>query len=496
MPRVKTTHPAQSRQPNQRSQRISDHLTRYLPNYTQPEWLDAQMWRQIVARQPIAQICKNRLTEYVLSLDYKIEPRDSTQRDELKDEIRYYTRFIENNSVMDYATLTEWLMDDFQTIPFGAAVEVGREGDSPDGRVLWIEPLDGGTLFPTLSYDYPVGQRIPNSEVTQTVYFPSHAINRLYMSPRTEIMRKGWGMPPPEKIYLALELLNRGDKYYANLLLDTPEVGILDLGDVSEESAKEWLEGWRTMLGGIDPFKIPVLYEHEKPANFISFTRSPTELMFDKATMKYAAICCAGYGMSLSDIGISSSGNGGETLAGSIRQERATRKAGLTRSKRKLKLFWDRILPEELEFKFIDLDDELAVALGRARLADATAFAALIDRRIFTPEEARQQIIADGLVSISVPESLPEGAFDELEYNNKPASPVSERPGLLGRPIVPSQGGWGEGRSMALRAALQDAEFRKVFEDVELHWEELSEEGRIKLTDEMSKLISEIQEKI
>ena len=123
------------------------------------------------------------------------------------------------------------------------------------------------------------------------------------MSPRPEIQREGWGMAPPEKIFFSLELLNRGDIYYANLLLDTPEAGILDLADMDGASAQEWIKQFRSLLGGIDPLKVPVLYEHEGDVKWIPFGRPPTELMFDRVTTKYAALVASGYGISLSEIG-------------------------------------------------------------------------------------------------------------------------------------------------------------------------------------------------
>ena len=65
---------------------------------------------------------------------------------------------------------------------------------------------------------HPVGQSLRELP-SYTVYFPWYSINRLYSSPRTDIKRKGWGMPPPEKIFLALVSLSRGDLYYANLII-------------------------------------------------------------------------------------------------------------------------------------------------------------------------------------------------------------------------------------------------------------------------------------
>lgn len=445
MPRVKTTIPDPSRNKGERNLDLPLWLPRSILPFSQPEWWNADVWRRIVAGQPFATTCRDTLIATVLSLDWKVEPRDSTQRDELKSEIKYYTEFIENTGDYDYSEQIEWLCKDALDTPFGAGAEIGREDDAEDGRVLWIELLDGATLYPTNNRDWPVFQYLCEAP-TNIVVFPKHAINRMYYAPRTEFKYKGWGMPPPEKTYLALEMLIRGDKYYASLLLDTPQVGILDLIDMEQSAAEEWVKSWRDMLTGIDPFKIPVLYEHEKAAQFIPFTRNPAELMFDKAIMKYAALVAAGYNMSLSDIGISPVSSGGETLAGSIRQERKTRKTGLAVLKRKLKSFYDRILPETLEMNFVDLDDELSVAVGRARLASATAIDLLVQRRILTPNEGRLQLIADGLISVTIPEKVEGG--DELAPEPLSNANTNKRGGDMGKPIAPSQGGYGESKSL------------------------------------------------
>lgn len=447
MPRVKTTiSEIPSREKGQRSLDLPLYLNRIVPYWGNPLWLEAQMWRDIVNRQPLAVACRETLIANLVALDHTIEPRDTSQRDQHKTEIQYYEKFFDDTGDYDYVEIVDWLVGDLLDIPFGGAVEVGREGDAPQGRVLWIELLDGATLFPTLNKDWPVGQRL-KEDATRVVYFPEHAINRAYFSPRRELIRKGWGIAPPEKIYLALELLNRGDVYYANLLLDSPAAGILDLGDMAKDSAEEWVKAWRSMLQGIDPFKIPVLYEHEKTINWIPFTRNPADLMFDKAISRYGSLVTAGYGMGLSDVGISSSSSGGETLAGTIRQERQTRRTGFARLKKKIKFWFDRMLPEYLEFKFIDLDDELNVALGRARLANSTAWTQAITAGMFTAEEGRQQTIADGLVTISIPDTLPKGT------QPPPTQNPAERPSMLGRPVSPSSGGYGEVSARAITVA-------------------------------------------
>jgi len=440
MPRIKTTAPRVSREKGQRSIDLPESLTRILPPWQNPKkFLEADIWRAIVAQQPTATICRETLISSYLSLDWKIEPKDSEQREELKEEIKYYTEFFEYTGKYYYDEIIEWVGKDLLDIPFGGAAELGRAGDKPDGKVMWIELLDGGTLFPYPNTRWPVGQYVRYTDMTTPIYFPKHAINRVYYSPETYIRMEGWGIAPPQKIYLAIELLNRGDVYYANLLLDTPEAGILDLGDMAKKSAEQWVEGFQAMMGGIDPMKVPVLYEHNKPVEFIPFGKPPTDLMFDRITAKYASIIAAGYGLSLSDIGIQTTTSGGDTLAGSIRDERKTRKTGQARFKRKMISFFNAMLPDTLYYKIIDQDDELSVALSRSRLANATAASQYIDKRIFTPQEMRLQAIADGLITISVSEEVPEDEFpDEMTETD------NERTNILGKPVAPSQGGHGE----------------------------------------------------
>lgn len=448
--------PNKEKNPPQRSINISDiFLTRFLPPWSRPPSLPAYTWRAWVLNQPIAMVCRETLIAYMLSLDWSITPRDPEYREELNPTIKYYTNLLNhggNYLSTDWTGLIEWIGGDLLDIPFGGAAELGRRDDSPTGRVMWIRPLDGGTLYPTLNSDYPVVQYYQGYDA---VAFPAHAIARAYISPHQYIWREGWGMAPPEKAYFALDLLNRGDKYYANLLLDIPTAGILDLGDMEKGSAEEWAQAYKTFVNDTtSSFRIPVLYEHNNPINFLSLGKVPNDIMFDRITLKYAAILSAAYGLGLSDIGLQSTTTNGETLAGSIRQERRTRKIGVARVKAKLTYWVNQILPESLQFNFIDYDDELNVALGRARLASATAMNIWLTMGAFSAQEVRSQTINDGLVSLSFPDKIPSDAHPiqtAQPFGGKPGSPNKE-PEQLGNPKPPSAGGEGEIKSVTYKA--------------------------------------------
>jgi len=419
-------------------------FARFSSPWVLPNNVSAATWRYWVKSQPVAMICRETLAAYIVALDWSIVPRKSSQRDELSSTIKYYTKLLENGGFyygFDWTSLLEWILTDLHDLPFGLGMEVARKNDSPSGRVEWLKPLDAGTLYPTLNSEFPVVQYYQGYNV---VAFPKHAISRECISPSPEIVREGWGLAPPEKIVLAMEMLDRGDRYYANLLLDIPPAGILDLGDMEKDSALEWVKAFRSFTQGkSDSFAIPVLYEHKADTKFIPFGKVPNDLMFDRITLKYASMVAAAYGLGLADIGLQSASASGETLAGSIRSERRTKRTGFARAKKKIQHLFNGILPDSLEFKFIDLDDELVVSLGRARLANATAQNLWIKSGQFNASEMRLQNLEDGLVNINIPEKPPkEGFIANPSENNSDTPP--DKPGLLGYPQNASSGGQGE----------------------------------------------------
>lgn len=443
------------RQPNQRSVVPEDlYFNRFLPTWSNPNSFNAAFWRAAVKQQPLALLARDTVIAHALGWDWKIVPREGDKLQELKATIKYYTRLIEQGvDGFDYAKHVDGLLQDVLDIPFGGATEIGRAGDAPSGRVQWVVPLDGGTLYPTGDHDIPVAQIYYGGGSTiSPILFPYYAVSRAYISPRKELLRSGWGMAPPEKVWFALDLLARGDYYYRNLLLDTPPAGILDLGDMERDSAVEWVKAYQTMLiageGATSGFKIPVLYEHNNPVNFIKFGAVPNDLMFDRMMIKYASIVAASYGVTLSDIGMSGgggAGSGGETLAGSIRDERRTRRTGDARTKKTLKAYFDYWLPNTLEFLIIDPDEESLLSRSRSMLAYGTAFGLMIDKNIFSAPEARRQALQDGIFTIDLPEEIPP---DEIVQPPTPQQPgqVPGKSGKTGltRPVAPSSGGHGD----------------------------------------------------
>lgn len=140
---------------------------RNAPLWNPPAWQQAAYWREFVERQSIAAICRDAIANYLNSLDWMIVARDSNKKDELKGQIKHYIKLFERGNAywwdIDFSSQIEWFAKDLFTLPFGTASEIGRLDDEPNGRVVWIRPLDAGTLAPTLNFDFPVVQSTPNA---------------------------------------------------------------------------------------------------------------------------------------------------------------------------------------------------------------------------------------------------------------------------------------------------------------------------------------------
>lgn len=385
-------------------------LYRNIAPFVNPsQGLDGNIWRNISRSQPIIQDNITTLKMYIQGLPYDIRARDSEKQDELKDDILRHKEILENCQDGDgFLEFLDLVVDDFEQIPFGAGTEVQKYSD---GELYTFRALDGATLYPFWDNNFRVVQYVP--EIKQDfVFFTDDELVRMKQNPRPELYRKGWQIAPPEKIYLAIELLNRGDRYYAQLLLDTPEAGLLDLGDMSKESAEKWIESFKNLFTGIDAFKIPVLYEHTIQAKYLPFNRPPTDLLFDQTTFKYAQITCAAFGLTVGDIGLKNS-NG--SLSSDIRDERHSKGTGKAFLKKKIETLINKIIPSYLQFWFIDTDDELLVSKGRARAANAIAGRNLIESGALTPNEWRAQLKADGLITIPLSETPKDSDFDILK---------------------------------------------------------------------------------
>ena len=404
-------------EPQQKSLNLPVFIQRQVPLWSTPQWLSAERWRRLVYNQPIVTTCQDAIISDVVAAKFDIRPRKAENEEKLQLEIDHYLRVVNPDIGSGIRGFDPWIkkgLQDMLTLPVGWNNEIVRwpvggspfRSQHPKGHVYKIVFIDGATIAPTYDQNLIMVQRIKSDSI-RSVYFEDREIGRLLWSPRVELELSGYGMAPPERIYLAIEALYRSDAYYANLLLDTPEAGLLDLMDMSAKTARDWLTSARELLTGIDPFKIPVLYEHTKEAKFIPFGRPPTDLMFADVTGRYSQITHSGFGLTLTDTGL---GDPAKTLAGSIRDERRSQRSGYARAREAIKTFIDNeILPPDLEFVWIVSDEEARVQTGRSFILFAQSLEKLKNIGAIDGEGAQAILKRQGFLDedITLPDNQP-----------------------------------------------------------------------------------------
>ena len=360
-----------------------------------PDGTPAAWWRQAVRALPSAISCRDVLISRVVALPWRVVSKDSKDQDEYQVECDAYSDIFNawNGEGFDVGLTRMW--QDALDLPIGGNVETVRW---PDGKLHSLWNIDGGTLSATGNPKVPVYQRLPGVLNAPIIYLTDQEVKRIGLDPRPEFDRQGWFMAPPEKVFVAMQLLARGDKYYWQLLQDTPPAGILSLGDMSKTSAQAWIASFQETMMGLSSLKVPVLYEIKamKP-EFIPFGKPPTELMYPQAMLRYLQFLCAGYGITPGDIGVGED----RTLAGTIRNDRASRQTGFALIRDKTETFCNSLLPNYLRWQTEEHDEESQIQLGRARLANMQAFRHAVEAGYMKPEDVQNQLRADALVTVT-----------------------------------------------------------------------------------------------
>lgn len=197
--------------------------------------------------------------------------------------------------------------------------------DDVSGMLGGLYHIDGATLYPTYDRAVPFVQINPYNGLDRVYFEPTNVV-RLILQPRADLVRKMYQTAPLETAFPNIEALSRIYIYYLKQLGDTPMAGVLDLMDFSSDEAEDWAISFREMLSGIDPLKIPILYDHTKPAKFVGFGRSPQDLNVVENFKRYAELTAASFGLSIGDLRLFEHER---VLAGVEASQRVTNRSGI-----------------------------------------------------------------------------------------------------------------------------------------------------------------------
>ena len=366
--------------------------------------LSSEQWRRLVGQAPVVRACIQTLIMQITGLNWSIESED--------EKLAQYFEGVLNGADdgAGFENMVARVVEDTLTVPFGGAWEIGSYSD---GTVAWLAHLDGGLMKPTYQANFPYAQLDPWAGALNSVLFRPGEVSRVMWQPQTNVRVYGWTRTPCMDCLPAIQGLLRSDRFWQTMMTDSPPAGILEVPGFNEDEARDWLEDWKTMVAGIDALKVPILYggsqagDKAQAAQFIALSPSATEAQLPELVKRYAEMVCAAFGMNVGDLGLF----GQELrLAGATKLIELSKRQGLAHLLRRIKQRIDNdVLPDECAFKWedVELEDTIRREAARKIRADAIANLASPIIGVISPDEAREQLVADGILTIELPENAP-----------------------------------------------------------------------------------------
>lgn len=422
------------KEPRQKSVAFLETQPIRAPNRA-PSLLSPEQWRYTSA-EPTNNAYQTHLIR-ALKLSYKFIPKkgEDPKSKEVKEIIKYYEELFER-SAWDLATKTLWEKDSYD-LPFGGCLEIGWWSDNafggkfPAGYPAWIVFVDAGTMWINQAggnNGYPFCQIDPNN-TQRIIPFRRREIARLGYLPHTDIKLHGYYKSPTEQNYTIIEALSRLYIYDLKSLSDTPIAGILDLADFSEEDVIEWAAGFKEMMSGIESIKIPLLFEHERPARWIPFGDTVRDTK--EKWKHYAEKAGNPYGLTIGSLGLYEHDR---TLAGARVQRITTQRTGVGGYAWDEKNAINRQMfppgcPVMMDWDVPEVEDVL-----KRRQAEGVRVAYLgqaVDKGALKREDMLEQMIEDEIFTIPVrPGAIEEGITGAPKPPvQKETAPKAPKPG-------------------------------------------------------------------
>ena len=402
-----------AKEPKRKSVQYLDVTTRpwTYPSRVPASRLTSDQWR-MTAAEPTNLAYQTHLMR-ALKLEYKFVAKkgEDPKSTKVKEITKYYEELFEKC----YWDLTKvaWEKDSYD-LPFGGALEIGWWPDNafggkfPAGHPAWFVHVDAGTMWVNLGNPkYPYAQIDPNNN-QRSIAFERREMARIMYLPHTSLALRGYQKSPTEQNWQVIGALSRLYTFDLKSLSDTPIAGILDLLDFSEDDVVEWKKGFEEMLMGINPIKIPILYEHEKPAKFVPFGQVDVDVT--EKWKHYAEKCGNPYGLTIGSLGLYEHDR---TLAGARIQRITTQRTGVGGFAYDEKRAINRQLfppgcPVMFDWDVPEVEDVLK--REQARGTRIAYMGVAVDKGALDPEDMLEQMIEDGVFTIPVkPGAIEEG---------------------------------------------------------------------------------------
>ena len=264
--------------------------------------------RQIASRDAIIRICVNVIKKAVSQCDWdiavkKYAPGDKKkdyekERKQVFDLFEYMNMNGENMRIMLDRTLEDLLVLD------AGVIEIVKSMDG--SKIVALNSVDWWTIRPVYNAYWELGspayyQLMNEAKVAE---FEKEDIVYIMANPVNDVDLFGYGMSPIESILLQVQAALEADMFnIKHFTKDNIPPGILDLGDMTQDQAEEFIATWNATVIW-NPHSMKFVRGSDQQKKFIPFQTNNKDMQYVEYINWLSKIKLATYGLSSIDANI------------------------------------------------------------------------------------------------------------------------------------------------------------------------------------------------
>ena len=261
-----------------------------------------QQLRLIAGSDTVIRICINIIKKAVSQAEWNIVPTKRHLDDFDPEHVDEATELFElvNTQGENLRSLLDMVLEDLLVLDAGVIEKVSNF----DGELTELNSVDGATIRPVYNKfgELQGYVQIINNKVEAT--FAPNEIIYIMQNPQNDINHFGYGKSPIEEILLTVQASLNADIYNAQMFSkDNIPPGILDLGNMSEEEAQNFIAMWNATVV-YNTQKMKFVYGSDNPKKFVPLNASNKDMQYMKYVDWLSRLKLATYGLSAMDANI------------------------------------------------------------------------------------------------------------------------------------------------------------------------------------------------
>lgn len=351
-----------------------------------PTNISFSLLRQVAKHDAIIRICINAIKKSVSQSKWDVVLKEGEKMTpEIKSQIDYLKKLflLQNKNNENMRILLDRVIEDLLVLDAGVIEKVRNI----NGQIVGLNSVDGATIRPRYN---AWGEFDPDAAYVQVVNekevatFKQEEMIYMMANPQNEIALFGYGMSPIESILLTVQASLNADMFNARAFSDdNVPPGMVDLGDMSEEQAQQFIRIWdNTVIS--DTKRIKFVWGSKEPIKYTAFQKNNKDMQFIEYIDWLSRLKLATYGLTPMDANITHDVN--RSTANAERDISNSR--GVHSTKRLFEEYFNREIVatmgfDAIEFKFAG-SENISESKTRAEIDKI-----YVECGVLSPEEIR-----------------------------------------------------------------------------------------------------------